>query len=138
MRYRFWVVAALVVIALFYDGIFSWLSTCDQISGYPAADQEYKKHCSAFQGPLVSLIRFGVLRFGGLLHDYRDEIVAAFTAVLAVSTILLWTVTPDAADSAKLASQHIPTVERAYLFGTIMLIRRSSPTTDAVPIFVKN
>jgi hypothetical protein len=42
---------------------------------------------------------------------------AIFTGVLSVSTILLWRSTRDAAIAARSAAEHIPKVERAYLFG---------------------
>jgi hypothetical protein len=42
--------------------------------------------------------------------------IAAFTGVLAVSTIFLWRSTRDAAIAARTAAEHIPRVERAYIF----------------------
>jgi hypothetical protein len=42
--------------------------------------------------------------------------IAAFTGVLAISTILLWRSTRDAAIAGRIAAEHIPTVERAWLF----------------------
>jgi hypothetical protein len=42
--------------------------------------------------------------------------IAAFTGILAVSTIFLWRSTRDAAIAGRRAAEHIPRVERAYLF----------------------
>lgn len=40
-----------------------------------------------------------------------------FTAILGVSTIFLWRATRDAAIAGKTAAEHIPRVERAYIYG---------------------
>jgi hypothetical protein len=53
---------------------------------------------------------------GVYVIERNAGITALFTVVLAVSTILLWIVTRTAAEAAKIAADHIPRVERAYLF----------------------
>ena len=40
-----------------------------------------------------------------------------FTLLLVISTTALWGSTRDAAYAAKIAAEHIPNVERAYLSG---------------------
>lgn len=40
-----------------------------------------------------------------------------FTGVLGISTIFLWGATKTAANAAKTAAEHVPRVERAYIFG---------------------
>jgi hypothetical protein len=45
--------------------------------------------------------------------------IAAFTGILAISTIFLWRSTRDAAVAGRVAAEHIPRVERAYLFVTV-------------------
>jgi hypothetical protein len=54
---------------------------------------------------------------GPFAHENHGAIVALFTIVLAVSTILLWLSTRDAAVAAKTAAEHIPIVERGYIIG---------------------
>jgi hypothetical protein len=54
---------------------------------------------------------------GEFVEDHGEAITATFTAVLAVSTILLWLSTREAAYAAKAAADHIPRVERAYIVG---------------------
>jgi hypothetical protein len=53
---------------------------------------------------------------GPFAHETHGPIVAVFTIILAGSTILLWISTRDTAIAAKVAAEHIPRVERAYLF----------------------
>jgi hypothetical protein len=53
---------------------------------------------------------------GKFLDGHGGGITALFTIVLAASTILLWRVTNKAAEAAKAAAEHIPRVERAYMF----------------------
>jgi len=53
---------------------------------------------------------------GKFLDGHGGGITALFTIVLAASTILLWQVTNKAAEAAKAAAEHIPRVERAYMF----------------------
>jgi hypothetical protein len=43
--------------------------------------------------------------------------LAAFTGILAISTIFLWWSTRKAAIAAQGAAEHIPRVERAYIYG---------------------
>jgi hypothetical protein len=110
---RLWVAAGFIGLWLVFESTISWLATCDQISGYRAADEAYKEHCSAFQGPFVSVFRFALVASGRFLHDYRDEVIAAFTVVLAISTILLWRATErQLAHLSETAQKQL----RAYVF----------------------
>jgi hypothetical protein len=43
--------------------------------------------------------------------------IVTFTALLALSTLLLWIYTRRVANAAKIAAEHLPAVERAYVFG---------------------
>jgi hypothetical protein len=43
--------------------------------------------------------------------------IVTFTALLALSTLLLWIYTRQVANAAKIAAEHLPAVERAYVFG---------------------
>ncbi|MBC8013937.1 MAG: hypothetical protein H7X74_07660 [Methyloceanibacter sp.] len=46
-----------------------------------------------------------------------ERAILTFTALLALSTLLLWVYTRRAANAARVAAEHIPAVERAYVFG---------------------
>jgi hypothetical protein len=54
---------------------------------------------------------------GEFVDENGEAITATFTVVLAVSTILLWFSTRDAAYAARAAADHIPRVERGYIIG---------------------
>src|SRR5207249_9527867 len=54
---------------------------------------------------------------GPFSHDNHGPITAAFTVILALSTIALRISTRDAALAAKAAAEHIPRVERGYIVG---------------------
>jgi hypothetical protein len=117
---RLWIAAGFVGLWLVFESTISWLATCDQISGYPGADQTYKENCSALQGPFVGILRFTATSVGRFLHEFRDEIIAIFTIVLAVSTILLWRATYHLYEAGERQLTHLSeTAERqlrAYVF----------------------
>jgi hypothetical protein len=46
-----------------------------------------------------------------------ERAIVTFTALLAFSTLLLWIYTRRVANAAKIAAEHLPAVERAYVFG---------------------
>ena len=46
-----------------------------------------------------------------------ERALLTFTALLALSTLLLWVYTRRVANAAKIAAEHLPAVERAYVFG---------------------
>jgi hypothetical protein len=75
---------------LLYDGVFSYLASCDHVSGYAGADRHYSEDCSAFRGPIVTGVHFALSRFGAFSKDHGEAFPPAFMAVLAVSTLLLW------------------------------------------------
>src|SRR3954453_9014624 len=53
-------------------------------------------------------------------HDpvaFFTFVLALFTGILGLSTVGLWIQTRKAADAPKTAAEHIPRVERAYMFG---------------------
>jgi hypothetical protein len=52
---------------------------------------------------------------GMYVIERNAAITALFTVALAGSTILLWLVTNKAAEAAKVAAEHIPAVERAFV-----------------------
>src|SRR5665213_4277369 len=64
--------------------IASWFSPMTgQICGY--AYETHEKNCSAYSVPL-----FLALEFGEFLDAHNGAVIAVFTAILTVATILLW------------------------------------------------
>jgi hypothetical protein len=57
--------------------------------------------------------------------------IAAFTCVLAIGTLFLWDATKKSADAAKASAEHIPRVERTYVFLWHELKYRITP--NAIP-----
>jgi hypothetical protein len=86
---RFWPAITLVfALALIVDGTISSLETCHPPNS-TGNGQNSDKDCTALQGPLISLI----IGTGDFVGDHDKGIVAAFTAILALSTIGLWNTT---------------------------------------------
>jgi hypothetical protein len=56
--------------------------------------------------------RARMLAFGSV-----ERAIVTFTALLAFSTLLLWIYTRRVANAARVAAEHLPAVERAYVFG---------------------
>src|SRR5262245_49813867 len=52
-----------------------------------------------------------------LLLGSVEQSLLVITALLALSTLLLWFYTRRLAHAAKTAAEHVPAVERAYVFG---------------------
>jgi hypothetical protein len=46
-----------------------------------------------------------------------ERTIVTFIALLALSTLLLWIYTRRVANAARVAAEHLPAVERAYVFG---------------------
>jgi hypothetical protein len=57
-----------------------------------------------------------LLAVGSAIHVFRDEIVAIGTALIGVFTAVLGVFTVSLSRSTRRAAEHIPVVERAYLF----------------------
>jgi hypothetical protein len=85
-----WIIAIIVVVALLAGWFVAW-----QYSAIP----------NPYTPPAV-------LDF---IDTHNGAMTALFTLVLAVSTILLWRSTREAAIAANAAAQHTRTVERAYV-----------------------
>jgi hypothetical protein len=81
---KYWpaIILSLLLLAIL-DGTVSSLQTCHPTS----ADQSGS--CSIFRGPLLSLI----ISAGDFFDSHDKGIVAAFTVILAISTIGLWLAT---------------------------------------------
>jgi hypothetical protein len=68
--------------------------------------------CAGSTGFGYYVCRAGALAFGSV-----ERTIVTFIALLALSTLLLWFNTRRAVTAARIAAEHIPAVERAYVFG---------------------
>ena len=66
---------------------------------------------------LAAVLGAGRDCLGDFLNANGTAVIAAFAVVLALSTVLLWSSTRNAAHAARAAADQIPRVERAYIFG---------------------
>src|SRR5262245_44011889 len=62
-------------------------------------------------------------RAWNFLFGTAQRAMAVFTGLLALFSVLLWIYTKRAANAARRAAEHIPAVERAYLFAAPAFIR---------------
>lgn len=84
------------------------LSSSSVLQSSQTEEQQSPSHASSEESEKLSIDR-RIARYTMWL--------AAFTGILAVSTIFLWWATRNAAKAAKAATEHIPRVERAYIVG---------------------
>jgi hypothetical protein len=96
------------------------------IAGFAVYRSSTYQECTADKGKQASYQqqyeRYGPLMvyidcLGPFSHENHSPITAAFTVILALSTIALWVSTRDSALAARAAAEHIPRVERAYIYG---------------------
>jgi hypothetical protein len=86
----FWRVLTFVALWLTFECVISWLAFCDPVGQHAAHYQAHQEHCSAFRGPVLASTFFLVSWIAHSIHEYGEAVTAAFTVVLAISTILLW------------------------------------------------
>lgn len=77
-----WVVAAVAII----DTGISLALTCHEQSYQPGSGQNSVEACSVFQGPIFR----GFIWFANAFDEHGEAVIAAFTIILAISTIGLW------------------------------------------------
>jgi hypothetical protein len=66
---------------------------------------------------LGGTLGFYACRARAMAFGSVERAIVTFTALLALSTLLLWIYTRRVANAAKIAAEHLPAVERAYVFG---------------------
>jgi hypothetical protein len=66
------------------------------------------------------------------LFGTAERAIAVFTGLLALFSVLLWIYTKRAANAARRAAEHIPAVERAYLFATPAYIGANQDRTETM------
>jgi hypothetical protein len=106
-----------MALLLVLDGTISSLLTCHPPPNNTSHNQNGHENCTVFQGPLSSLIVF----IGEFFEAHDKGIVAAFTVILAISTILLWDATKK---SIKLASDEFISTHRPRLIVRQLVVRK--------------
>lgn len=130
LRANWRIVLLLAAIWLAFECWISWAAFCDQPHYNAGNNHTHKEYSCVSRGPVL----FAAQSFWGWgrhTFDDAESVIALFTGILAISTIFLWAVTKTAADAAKAAAEHIPTVERAWVFCLI-----TSITTLGQPKFI--
>jgi hypothetical protein len=118
----------------------AWISlglTCQQIGNQSAADYYAIKNCGIFDGPLLA----GLVWFADFFDSHGEAVTAAFTVVLSISTGLLWWSTNKLWNVTRVAADHIPRVERAYVHGgpgVAGMVKSAAVPTLLVTITVNN
>jgi hypothetical protein len=101
---------------LIFESAISWVAFCQHQNEYSGADQAAEGYECIFRGPAASIARWFA---GWWVHtfDKADAYIALFTAILAVGTLALWSSTRKLWNVTRVAAEHIPRVERAYIYG---------------------
>ena len=82
----------------------------------PAAEAGGGGPCVQGEG-LGGTLGFYACQARAMAFGSVERAIVTFIALLALSTLLLWVYTRRVANAAKLAAEHLPAVERAYVFG---------------------
>src|SRR5262249_26291342 len=61
-------------------------TTCYEVGNHIDGNRDVAKNCSIFHGPVLGAL----IRFAALFEDHGEAVTAAFTVVLAFSTLGLW------------------------------------------------
>jgi hypothetical protein len=87
-------------------------------SDKPAPVEEASSGGPCVEGPgLAGTLGFYACRARAMAFGSVERAIVTFTALLALSTLLLWIYTRRVANAARVAAEHLPAVERAYVFG---------------------
>lgn len=116
------VLGALLATAL-WAGIFAWESTASHSNEQPKTTSENQKSTDNTEENRASFSRRFLAPIGHFVREYKDEItagstaiIALFTTILGIFTISLASSTRKAADAANLNAQAVIDAERARLF----------------------
>jgi hypothetical protein len=95
----------------------SWFAFCQQPEHQSTDYQSTEEYICVFRGPLVSFFHSFSHWWGGVF-DKPDAYVALFTAVLAISTYALWTVTKASVEigNREFISTHRPKIRVKHLW----------------------
>jgi len=86
-------------------------------SGEIAPEEEAAESGQCTRTGSAGALGFYACRLGELIFGSAQRAIVTFAALLALSTLLLWVNTRRAVNVARIAAEHIPAVERAYVFG---------------------
>jgi hypothetical protein len=86
IRRIFQYTALIIVLLLALDAWISLGLTCQKIGNQSPADYYSIKPCGVLEGPFTALL----IAFADFFERHGEAVTAAFTIVLAVSTVLLW------------------------------------------------
>ena len=86
LRHTLQIVGLVVLLLLAIDAFMSVGTTCYELGHHGGGNQDVVKNCSIFHGPILGAL----IRFATLFEDHGEAVTAAFTVVLAISTIGLW------------------------------------------------
>jgi hypothetical protein len=109
----------LAALWILFECSMSYFATCN-------SDHD-SNYCSLFRGPVIATSIYFWMQLVDFLREHEHELVAAFTIILALSTIGLWLSTQKLWKVTRITAEHIPRVERAYLFGAPMNIQMNLP-----------
>jgi hypothetical protein len=82
----------------------------------PAQEAVANDRCVRGEG-VTGTAGYYACRVNSLLFGSVERGLLLLTTLLALSTLLLWFSTRRLANAARLAAEHVPAVERAYIFG---------------------
>jgi hypothetical protein len=122
--------ATLYLLGFLFLGFVAWLLESSQLLQSCISDGKNHVGDEALQNKVSIFVSyFWVYRrcLGTYVIERNAGITALFTVVLGVSTIFLWIVTNKAAEAAKVAAEHIPTVEGAYVY---VLLKKETVEED--------
>jgi len=86
LRHTLQIVGLVVLLLLATDAFISVGTTCYEIGHQVGGNQDVVKKCSIFHGPILGAL----IRFTTLFEGHGEAVTAAFTVVLAISTLGLW------------------------------------------------
>lgn len=86
-------------------------------SGEIAPEEEASEGGQCTQAGSAGALGYYACRARALAFGSVERAIVSFMALLALSTLLLWIYTRRVANAAKIAAEHLPAVERAYIFG---------------------
>jgi hypothetical protein len=99
-----------------FSALMSWAAFCHQENEYGGSRQPREEYECIFRGPITLIVR-SFIQWWNHIFDKPDAYVALFTGILAVGTLALWWSTRRLWAVTKVAAEHIPRVERAYIIG---------------------
>jgi len=86
LRLQLQIIVLVLLLALAMDAFISVGITCYDLGHHGSNAPDAARYCSIFHGPLLAALP----RFAAFFEEHREAVIAAFIAVLAISTIGLW------------------------------------------------